>query len=320
MCFIWAQKDPELPFSEWKLVVDRVVEWCGPAAKINITGGEVLESPMSVKVLEYAASKSFMTGLTTNGYRVDKKWAEKLMKLNLSNINVSLDGTTPKTVNFIRGHDDFYDRTVAGIKNLIEARKKTGAKTKIIIKTLILSHNLDEVVGVAKKVLAMGADSIYYQPTYGPLEGKWSESQFKASHLWPSEAQHPLINKVFDELIEMKKKGVSIVNSLTHLNGMRDYLLGRHVNNTGKGSCDLDLTTMMFKQRGQIHFCDLYAKIGSFPDLKNKKLSQLVREKEVWKLRKVMRTCGKNCLSPCFSKKTMSDYLDLSGKLIGWFD
>lgn len=319
MCFIWAQKDPELPLADWKMVIDRIVEWCGSAAKLNITGGEVLESPMSYRVLEYAAGKSFMTGLTTNGYRVSKKWAEKLMKLNLSNVNVSLDGVRPATVNFIRGHDDFFVRTVSGINNLVAARKKTGARTKIIIKTLVLSHNLEEVAEVAKMTLAMGVDSIYYQPTYGPLEGKWSETQFKMSHLWPKPAQHPSINKVFDELISMKKEGVSIINSITHLNGMRDYLLGKHVN-AQNGSCDLDLTTMMFKQKGQIHFCDLYAKIGDFSDLKERSLFDLVKEKEVWKLRKIMRCCGKNCLSPCFSKKTAADYMDISAKLIGWFD
>lgn len=318
MCFIWAQKDPELPYRYWKNTIDQIVDWCGPAVKINLTGGEILESEMSYKILKYIAKKTFMAGFTTNGYFVDRQKAKELISLNLSNINVSLDGVTDKTVNFIRGKDDFFQRTRSGIEYLLDEKNKSKSKTKIIIKTLIMAPNLDEIVDVAKMTLKMGVNSIYYQPTYEPLESDWSENQFKTSHLWPNESLYPKINSVMDRLIQLKKDGASMINSVDHLNGIRDYLLGKHVN-TGLGNCDIDLTTMMFKQRGQIHFCDQYLPIGNIKDLQRKKLKDLIQGSQAVKLRKIMRKCGKNCLSPCFSKKSIKDYLNIYSNLVGWF-
>lgn len=318
MCFIWAQKDPEIPYKYWKTAIDQIIDLSGPAVKINLTGGEVLESKMSYMVLKYIAKKTFMAGFTTNGYFVDRKIAKELIGLNLSNINISLDGVTDKTVNFIRGKDDFYQKTKQGIEYLIDEKNKANSKTKIIIKTLIMAPNLDEVADVARMALKMGVNSIYYQPTNRPLEGNWSDDQFKSSHLWPTENLHPKVNSVMDELIKLKKNGTSMINSVYHLNGVRNYLLGKHIN-TGLGNCDIDLTTMMFKQRGQIHFCDRYLPIGNIKDLQKKKLSDLIKESRIADLRKVMRTCGKNCLSPCFSKKSMSDYLNIYSNLVGWF-
>lgn len=318
MCFIWAQKDPELPYKYWKNAIDQIVDWCGPAVKINLTGGEVLESEMSYKVLQYIAKKTWMAGFTTNGYFIDRKKARELIRLNLSNINVSLDGVTDRTVNFIRGRDDFFERTKNTVSYLVEERNRVKSKTKIIVKTLIMASNLGEIVDVANMTLKMGVNSIYYQPTCEPLESDWSENQFKSSHLWPTKDLHPKINVVFDQLIQLKKSGASMINSVDHLNGIRDYLLGKHVN-TGLGNCDIDLTTLMFKQKGQIHFCDLYLPIGNIKDLQQKKLKDLIRESQALKLRNIMRKCGKNCLSPCFSKKSMKDYLNIYSNLVGWF-
>lgn len=318
MCFIWAQKDPELPYRYWKNTIDQIVDWCGPAVKINLTGGEVLESEMSIKVLKYIAQKTFMAGFTTNGYFIDRQKAKELIGLNLSNINVSLDGVTNKTVNFIRGRNDFFQRTKNAIEYLVDEKIKSKSKTKIIIKTLIMAPNLDEIVDVAKMTLKMGVNSIYYQPTYEPLESDWNEDQFRSSHLWPTKNLHPKINLAINQLIQLKKDGANMINSVDHLNGIRDYLLGKHVN-TELGNCDIDLTTMMFKQKGQIHFCDLYFPIGNIKDLGRKKLQDIVRGKHVLKLRNMMRHCGKNCLSPCFSKKSVKDYLNIYSNLVGWF-
>lgn len=316
MCFIWAQKDPELPFKYWKNVIDQIIEWCGSAAKINIAGGEILYSKMALRLLRYSAKKSFMTGLTSNGYLIDKRMSKKLIDLNLANINISLDGINDETVNFLRGRNDFFKRTLNAIKFLVEEKNRKKSSTKIIIKTTIMGPNFKEAYGVAEMALRLGADNIYFQPVLPPFEGDWSEDQLKSSFLWPS-LSNDEVEREFHKLIEFKKKNGFILNSNLNLRNIMNYLQGNPTGNN-KPYCDIDLTTLFFEPRGAIRFCSYYQQLGNIKELENIKIKEMIERSPVPKLRKIMRKCGKNCLATCFSNKSFADYLSIFSTLVGW--
>ncbi|MBI5356108.1 radical SAM protein [Candidatus Collierbacteria bacterium] len=317
MCFIWAQKDPELTYSYWRMAINQIVGWCGPAAKINIAGGEILYSSMAFKLLQYSARKSFMTGLTSNGYLIDKKMSVKLIGLNLANINISLDGINDKTVNFLRGRSDFFEKTINAIKFLVEERNKKMSRTKIIIKTTIMGPNIKEIYGLVEMALKLGVDNVYFQPVLPPFEGNWTENQLRSSVLWPSLSESEVKNE-FNRVIGLKKKIKGfILNSEVSLISMMNYLLGIPLK-IDHPHCEIDLTTLFFEPRGAIRFCSYYQPIGHIKDLQKIKIEEMVKKSPALKLRKTMRKCGKNCLVTCMSDKSISDYFNIFSALVGW--
>lgn len=317
MCFIWAQKDPELVYGYWKTAINQIIDWCGTAAKINIAGGEILYSPMAFKLLQYASQKSFMAGLTSNGYLIDKKMSARLIDLNLANINISLDGIKANTVNFLRGRDDFFERTINAIKLLIEEKHKKRSRTKIIIKTTIMGPNIKEIYGVAKMAFEYGVDNIYFQPILPPFEGNWSEGQLRSSNLWPSLSESEIEHE-FLKLLDFKKKTKGfILNPEAGLTNIMSYLQGIPLRSDSP-HCEIDLTTLFFEPRGAIRFCSYYQPIGHIKDLQKIKIEEMVKRSPAFKLRKIMRKCGKNCLATCMSDKSLSDYFNIFSALVGW--
>ncbi|MBN2233376.1 MAG: mycofactocin radical SAM maturase [Deltaproteobacteria bacterium] len=85
--------------------------------QVNIGGGEPFIRNDFLDILEYAHQKGLVTCVSTNGMLVDDALAERLAKMRMLYLQVSLDGATAEVNDMIRGQGT-YDRIIRAIECL----------------------------------------------------------------------------------------------------------------------------------------------------------------------------------------------------------
>jgi MoaA/NifB/PqqE/SkfB family radical SAM enzyme len=113
--------------------------------RIDITGGEPLVRKDVFEIIKIAKDLDYKIELVTNGTLLDRFVIEKLIKLKVDSIAVSLDGSNYEMHNRIRGITrDQYDEIIKNIKLAI----KHGIKTKI--NTVVFESNLEDTLNITK--------------------------------------------------------------------------------------------------------------------------------------------------------------------------
>jgi mycofactocin radical SAM maturase len=107
--------------------------------QINFGGGEPFLREDFVDILDYAHSKGITTCVSTNGTVHDASLAERLSRMDLLRIQVSLDGATAVTNDAIRGAGT-YDRIIAGLDLLLRQ-----GFTNLSINTVVTRLNFHEI-------------------------------------------------------------------------------------------------------------------------------------------------------------------------------
>lgn len=95
----------ELDFTECCIFIDELAGL--NVFQINFGGGEPFLRDDFLDILEYAHSRGITTCVSTNGTLLDESLMEKLAKMELLYLQVSLDGATPATNDLIRGSGTF---------------------------------------------------------------------------------------------------------------------------------------------------------------------------------------------------------------------
>ncbi len=129
---------------------------------IKITGGEPLLHPDIYKIWKIHKEFGFSPWVETNGLLCDEKMANVIASFPNPFVSVSLDGSTPEIHDTIRGLHGAYDRSIQGIKNLVER----GVNTQIIFSIMRANiHQYEEIIAVAED---LGVNSLKFnivQPT-----------------------------------------------------------------------------------------------------------------------------------------------------------
>lgn len=87
---------------------------------IKFTGGEPFVNPKLFDFLDTAARYNLSIGIETNGTLLTKNNIKRLKTYKLDRISASLDGSSPKIHERIRGVKGCFSKTVKGIRLLIE--------------------------------------------------------------------------------------------------------------------------------------------------------------------------------------------------------
>ena len=105
-----------MPLELLKTVIDQQAKYF-PNCKLGYAFTEPLVYVHLIESLEYASQKGLFTTLTTNALTLQHK-AEKLVKAELNEIYISLDG--PQDIhNEIRGHKSSFQKALQGIETLL---------------------------------------------------------------------------------------------------------------------------------------------------------------------------------------------------------
>lgn len=133
---------------------------------IKLTGGEPLLHPRINDILDFTIKESIRLTIETNGILCTKEIAKKIAQSKWSHVSVSLDGTDAKTHEWVRGVDGCYNKTITGIKNLVDA----GVKPQIIM--TIMRHNVEQVGPMIKLAESLGAYSVKFNVLQPTARGK----------------------------------------------------------------------------------------------------------------------------------------------------
>jgi Fe-coproporphyrin III synthase len=129
----------ELTTAEGKALIKDIADFGSPV--ILFSGGEPLTRPDIFDLIEYAGNTGLRTVLSTNGTLITKEIAEKLFKLNLSYIGISLDGIGDTNDTFRRVKGSF-DAALQGIRNC----ERTGIK--VGLRFTINKRNVADIPGI----------------------------------------------------------------------------------------------------------------------------------------------------------------------------
>ncbi len=193
MCPFWKRSAKDSSTEQEKRILRKIYD-SGTCA-IAFEGGEPLLRTDLGEILAFSKSLPLHTSLVTNGTLLESKINEIAQYINGA-IYVSLDGIE-KTHDAIRGVSGCFRKAVRGI---IASRDKVS----LTINTTIMAENIYEIEDLVKLAKELNV-KISVAVAYDYYNAKASTA---TSHE---------INEIAVKLIEMKKKGYPLVNSLNYL-------------------------------------------------------------------------------------------------------
>jgi radical SAM family uncharacterized protein len=192
MCPFWKRSSKDSS-TEWEKAILKQIYDSG-ACGIAFEGGEPLLRNDLVEILAFSRSLPLHTSLVTNGTLLESRIDEIASYIN-GTLYVSLDGLE-KTHDTIRGVSGCFRKAVRGI---MAARKKAS----VTINTTIIAENIHEIEDLVKlakeldiKISVAVAHKYCNTKAYSPSGHEIREAAGK--------------------LVEMKKKGYPLVNSISY--------------------------------------------------------------------------------------------------------
>ncbi len=129
---------------------------------VKLTGGEPLMHPQAAQLIDNVRDLGLRLVVESNGVLCTPQLAEKMAACKSPSVSVSLDGSSAKTHEWVRGVAGCFDQAITGIRNCVAA----GLKPQIIFS--VLSANKDQLADVVQLAETLGCGSVkinLIQPT-----------------------------------------------------------------------------------------------------------------------------------------------------------
>lgn len=298
MCHFWKPHvfaRPVLNMAQWQECIDRLRAAVSPSAQLIYSGyGEALQRAGIEDLLRYGA-RSFELFLNSNAADIDRRMAGVLAE-TVSTVSLSLDGACAATHDRIRGVAGAWEQVRAAITYL-RARSST---MRILINTVIMRDNLDEIAGIIDWVDASGLDGIFLQavtvPNNTPFRQDWQYGEF--AFLWPADTEKTL--RVLDGVIAKKESGSRIINSVAQLECFKRYFVDPR-QPMPERRCEID-TVVRIDPCGGVKFCVYDEPVGNIME---QPLAAIWRSEAAQQQREKTAHCGIACpqLMYCFQEK-----------------
>ena len=145
---------------------------------LSFSGGEPTLHPQFFEMVEYVCGRNAQLKIETNGHGLSVEKAQRLQRLGVKAVQVSLDGASRETFNRMRVRGDF-DLAIAGIRNL------HAAGVPVEINYSPTAFNVHEIGRAVDLAYELGAYSFYTGRTM------YTGNAVKTWHrLAPAEAQY----------------------------------------------------------------------------------------------------------------------------------
>lgn len=158
-CWVKAGETTSAAHLQQETAIRLAEEFAGLGGKgIRITGGEPLCNPGWLNILHRICSLGFTTvTLQTNAMLFTTAHLASLRRLDFPGltIQISLDGTTPRTHDLVRGHGAF-----SGVLQGIELLASAGLGKRISLFFTEMRHNLHEIPRLLEVADSMGIGSV----------------------------------------------------------------------------------------------------------------------------------------------------------------
>ncbi len=192
MCPFWKRPSSDSTIDQEKAILKKVYD--SGACGIAFEGGEPLLRKDLVKILAFSRSLPLHTSLITNGTLLESRIHEISPYIN-GVVYVSLDGLE-KTHDAIRGVAGCFKKAIQGIT-------AAAQKVPVTINTTVMAENIHEIEGMVKLAKELNVKISV------AIAHDYCNAQASA----PATKE---ITKVAGNLVEMKKKGYPLVNSISY--------------------------------------------------------------------------------------------------------
>lgn len=145
----------QLPMDAWLNYISRFDRY--GIADVFITGGETLIVPEVWMLVEAICDRGMGIGLSTNAVFVDDTIMENLRRFDINRLQVSLDGGTAKTHDYLRQKEGSFNKTLRNIEKL-------SAVTEPVINTVVNALNLGELELVIEHGKNVGVTKFKFFP------------------------------------------------------------------------------------------------------------------------------------------------------------
>lgn len=261
--------------------------------EIAFSGGEPLLRKDIYDIFEHSKKLKIKNlGVLTNGILVEKNMQKLLPYLldNTISLVISLDSLNPDKHNYIRNSDSAWQKTKEALDKLSSLKRQYNQINFNII-TIILNHNLEELLDLATFVKSLDANSLQFQAL---LSNNLKMMERKRSYFWVNEDRLPILDKALDGLIEFKKNYPQFIrNSINNLLLIKKYYR-RTIAHTDVVCFSADKTILISNQ-GECATC-----FSSYGDIKADDFRNILMNKKLIDAQEKVKKCSWPCLLPCF--------------------
>ena len=117
--------------------------------------GEPYLNPQFLEMAKYASSKNVYTATSTNGHYLTPENTKKTIESGISELIISIDGTTQETYEQYRVGGDL-EKVKEGVRCLMAMRKQLKSQTPFVILQFLVvkpnEHQLDEIKELAREL------------------------------------------------------------------------------------------------------------------------------------------------------------------------
>ncbi|MBC8501311.1 MAG: radical SAM protein [DPANN group archaeon] len=289
-CDQWKIKpDKELSLLEWKCVSKKIFDWMGPY-NVKLSGGEPFLKKNIFDLIRYNNNLGIKTMINSNGYLIDDKLAEKIVKSNVHFIKISLISFNKDVNEDLRGRKDVFEKSMNAVKKLVYWKQKLNSNINISLAFLMNSQNLEEVEEMILWAKKIGV-RIYLQVLVHNFKSDVRENLEK-SELWPKNKKQ--IKEVFRKIILLKKNNYPIVQSMPILKLMREYFL-RNEKIILRTPCKISYYSFIVDPEGNVRFCFGRHKNGLVGNIKEDSPKDIWFSKQSNIERENIRNCREFC-------------------------
>ena len=292
-CYNWKLPDNynELCLKEWNNVLENISHIANSDAELVIGGDGMAELDYKlIKILKKSNELGLKTLLNTNGFLINKIILNRLHNEGgLKKISISLDFLDSKKQNKQRGINKSYEH----IQKLIETIRESKMNIQVTFNCIFMKPNLDQILPLAKWNRELNINSnINFQAIMQPFNSAYIKNWYELSRfkeMWPGNEQKTY--KIIDELIQLKKKGYNIGNTIKQLQIFKEYFRNSRLDKI-KG-CNFKEVGLTIDSNGHAKLCPY---MNPFTHVKNKSLNDSILTDNHIKTINNMFECKDHCM------------------------
>ncbi len=257
---------------------------------VALMGGEpLLRREFILDVIRYGSRNGFFMYLPTNGFLMNRDYIDRLGKADVAAINLAVDCVKPK---------EGLPKALMSIRRqfeyLVAQQEKYGYL--LFFNINITSKNLEDVRLLTEIAHENGIGTDYHINQAPLIEQSHYRHMDNGSKLYIMPEQYEEVDKLLDWLIMKNRKGYPMVNSVAHLEAMKDFMRHRPL----KWDCRAGHNGIFIKPDGTLSPCfDMQSLEHDWGRIWAPRFS-------ISKLDEIKAGCVENCLSTCFY--TMGHY------------
>jgi MoaA/NifB/PqqE/SkfB family radical SAM enzyme len=292
MCYLWKLDTScnEVSIEDCRRFTDSLCQFDADPIEVHIIGGESLVKKGVLDLIRHINKNGSRTVMTSSGYTIDERVAQDIINSGLNMLNLSLESLDPLIHDFLRGRSGCLKRVIEAIGYF---NRKTRKEMRLGINTIISGKNLSDIIELTEWAQQnRDLDSIYFMAIMRPFGSGLDWDWFKedgCKDLWPSDYMQ--VSRTLDKLMELKKKGYKIENTIGQLKAFKSYFNGpdRFIRSN---RCNVSDQAINVNAIGDVYICFFMDKLGN---IKTDNIKELWYSGKAEDIRKKMSACRKNC-------------------------